>query len=83
MKIHVPTKHPELWRFFEENARNVMGTDVEKYGKYRIPKPDRSGMFLYADDPKTLLLRLKEEWFKPSFDSPSIRGKIQAIVRTF
>lgn len=43
-------KHPEAWNFFIEQARNVENTDVEFLGKYRIPVPDKSGNFIYAND---------------------------------
>lgn len=81
--MHIPTEHPDLWHFFEEHARNVQGTEVEDMGKYRVPKPDMSGTFIYANDPKKLMKKLKDEWFKPGLDSPSVYGKVQGIVRAF
>ena len=83
MKVHIPTAHPEMWKYFEEQARNIESSDLEHKGKYRIPKPDKSGNFIYADNPKSLMLKLREDWYNPSFESPSVRGKIQAIVQTF
>lgn len=74
---------PDAWEFFEEHARNIEGTHLEYRGKYRIPKPDRSGGFLYANNPGYLFIKLKEEFYKPSLNSPSVRGKVQGIVETF
>lgn len=73
----------EAWSFFKEHARNVTKTPLCVYGKYSIPKPDRSGEFIYADDPGVLFQKFREEFYKPSLESESTYGKIQAIVKQF
>ena len=73
--------YPECWAFFIEYARNMTGTEFEQQGKYRVPMPDESGNFLYADHPGELFCMLKEEFYKPSIKSPSVYGKIQYIVQ--
>lgn len=75
--------YPECWAFFIEHARNMKGEPEAKLGKYRVPKPDRSGDFLYHDNVHTLFQLLKEEWYKISLDAPSVYGKIQYIVEKF
>lgn len=74
-------KYPEAWAFFVEHARNIEEEDEGKIAPYRIPKPDRSGDFIYADCPGKLFRVFLEHWHKPSLDSPSVRGKIQHIVK--
>ena len=59
------------------------GEEESKIGKYRVPKPDQSGEFIYAECPGKLFQEFKDEWYKPALDSPSIRGKIQYIVENF
>jgi len=76
-------KYPECWIFFVEQARNMEGEPESKMGKYRVPKPDGSGEFIYHNKIEILFQLLKEEWYKPSLESPSAYGKIQFIVNTF
>ena len=52
-------------------------------GKYRIPKPDRSGNFIYANTVEDLWRQFIQAWFEPNLNSESIRGKIQYIVQNF
>jgi hypothetical protein len=75
--------YPECWAFFIEHARNMENTTEVKFGKYRVPKPDRSGDFLYNDKVEELFKDLKYEWYKPGLESPSVHGKIQYIVEHF
>lgn len=77
------TKYPECWAFFEKHARNMEGTPEEGIGKYRVPKPDMSGDFLYHDKVEVLFQLLKDFWYKLSVDSPSVYGKIQYITSNF
>lgn len=76
-------KHPEAWAFFEEHARNIEGEDVGKIAKYRVPKPDKSGDFIYSNCPANLFSLFIAEWYKPSLESPSVIGKVQYIVERF
>lgn len=75
--------YPEAWAFFIEQARNMEEEEESKFGRYRIPKPDMSGNFIYSNCPGILFSRFKEEFYKPSLDSPSVYGKIQYIVQNF
>jgi len=75
--------YPEAWNFFIEHARNMEEEEESKYGKYRIPAPNMSGNFIYADDPALLWIRFKEEFYKPRLNSHSVYGKIQYIVEHF
>jgi hypothetical protein len=76
--------YPECWEFFIEYARNITGEpDICHLGNYRISVPDMSGNFIYADDPGILFIKLKNVFYEPSLDSPSVYGKIQYIVRKF
>lgn len=75
--------YPEAWAFFTEHARNLEGTEFETISKYRIPKPDLSGDFIYANCTSILFVRLTSEFYKPSLNSHSVYGQIQYIVRTF
>ena len=77
------TKYPYCWLFFEEHARNMEGEKEETLGKYRVPRPDQSGEFLYHDRIEILFQLLKEEWYKIDINSPSAYGKIQYIVNNF
>lgn len=77
-------KHPEAWNFFIDQARNVENTDVEFIGKYRIPVPDKSGEFIYANDSGILWSKFIESWYTiESLEAPTVRGKIQYIVNNF
>jgi hypothetical protein len=76
-------KYPEAWAFFIKQARNMKNTEFKYLGKYRIPKPDRSGDFIYHDRVEILFQLLKDEWYKPSINSPTVYGKIQYIVQNF
>lgn len=76
-------KYPEYWSFFIEQARNMDGEPEGSIAKYRVPKPDQSGEFLYHDRVEILFQMLKDIWYKPSINSPSIYGKIQYIVDNF
>ena len=82
-QISNAVKYPEAWEFFIEHARNMEDETESKYGKYRIPKPDMSGNFIYADCPGVLFLLFKEEFYKPRFESYSVYGKIQYIADNF
>jgi hypothetical protein len=76
--------YPEAWNFFEEQARNIMEEpDLIHKGNYRIPKPDRSGNFIYADSPEILWSKFIESWYKVDINSESVYGKIQYIVQNF
>lgn len=57
--------------------------ELNHLGNYRIPIPDMSGNFIYADTVTQLWVRFMQEWEKPRLDSPSIKGKIQYIVQNF
>ena len=76
-------KYPECWEFFIEQARNMEDEPEGRIGKYRVPKPDMSGEFLYHDKVEWLFQMLKDEWYKPQPNSPSVYGKIQYIVENF
>ena len=76
--------YPECWKFFIEFARNItQEEDIKHLGKYRISAPDMSGRFIYANCPGVLFSKLKDEFYKPSLESPSVYGKIQYIVNNF
>jgi hypothetical protein len=77
-------RHPEAWAFFIEHARNIQGEpDINHLGKYRIPVPDRSGNFIYADDTGILWSKFIEKWYEANLDSPSVYGIIQYVVTHF
>lgn len=76
--------HPEAWAFYIEQARNITGEpELVSLGNYRIPIPDQSGNFIYADEIEQLWPQFIREWYKISLDSPSVYGKIQYIVNNF
>lgn len=76
--------HPEAWEFYVEQARNITKEpDLNHLGNYRIPVPDMSGNFIYADNVGHLWSQFIEAWYKPSLHSHSVRGKIQYIVENF
>lgn len=82
-RISNAIKYPEAWKFFIEHARNIEGYPEEEFGIYRIPTPDLSGTFIYADHPGVLFQRFKEEFYKPRLNSHSLYGKIQYITDNF
>lgn len=71
-------KYQEAWEFFVKYARNIKNDkkDLGVEYDYRISKPDMSGEFIYANDPRTLFILLKYEYYKPSPNSHSVYGKI-------
>lgn len=77
---------PEAWQFFIDFARNITGEDdIKHLGDYRISDPrDLSGnTFIYANCPRDLFNKLRDIWYTPSLESPSVYGKIQYIVNKF
>ena len=76
--------YPEAWEFFIEQARNIeKEPDLKHLGKYRIPKPDMSGDFIYANHPGVLFCLMRDQFYKPAPNSHSVYGKIQYIVQNF
>jgi hypothetical protein len=75
--------YPECWDFFIKHARNISGEEEAKIGKYRVPKPDMSGKFIYHDRVEMLFQLLKDEFYKINPKSPSVYGRIQYIVQNF
>lgn len=78
--------HPEAWKFYIEQARNIKEEpDLVHLGNYRIPVPDGSGNFIYADEVEFLWARFIKAWYDPALglNSPSVYGKIQYIVEKF
>jgi hypothetical protein len=74
-------KHPDAWVFYEEQARNIMGEpDLVHLGNYRIPAPDETGNFIYADTPEQLWARFFDAWTFSIHDSESLHRQIQYIV---
>ena len=79
-------KHPEEWAFYLEQARNIMEEPgLCERGNYRIPRPDKSGHFIYANSPEELWVKFMFAWNDPGsgLNSPSVYGKIQYIVEKF
>ncbi len=76
-------KHPEAWKFYIKHARNMEGEEEEKIGKYRIPRPDRSGEFIYSECVEGLWRKFIEAWYTPDLNSECVRSKIQYIVNNF
>lgn len=77
-------KHPAAWKFYVKQARNIeKESDINHLGKYRIPIPNQSGQFIYANDPAELWSKFIVEWYKADLSSESIYGKIQYIVTKF
>ncbi len=76
-------RYPEAWAFFLEHARNIENETGLPNFKYRIPKPDMSGDFIYRDDIGDLFWAFKDEFYKPSLNSHSVYGQIQAITEKF
>jgi len=75
-------KYPEAWEIFAECARNIEGCEDDMFGKYCIPHPT-NGDIIYSDDPAVLFVKFREAFYKPSFNSPSLYGKIQYIADNF
>jgi hypothetical protein len=76
--------HPEAWAFYVEEARNIMGEpDLVQLGNYRIPVPNMSGDFIYANTVESLWCQFIREWYRPQRNSHSVYGQIQYIVQTF
>jgi hypothetical protein len=74
-------KYPKAWSFFEENARNIVNEEtINSLGNYRIPEPNKSGNFIYANSPEKLWLKFIRKWFHEDLNSESLYGKIQYIV---
>lgn len=77
-------KHPEAWAFYIEQARNIENEPtINSLGKYRIPVPNKSGQFIYADDAGELWGKFIKEWYTVDLNSESLYGKIQYIVQHF
>lgn len=76
-------RHPEAWQFYLEHARNMEDEPEAALGKYRIPKPDRSGDFIYADTVESLWVKFIKSWYTPSLNSECVRSKAQYIVNIF
>ena len=79
-------KYPEAWKFYEEQARNIMEEDdLNHLGNYRIPVPDQSGNFIYTKSVEDLWSKFIHAWYDPKLglNSPSVYGKIQYIVEKF
>ena len=77
-------KHPEAWKFYIQQARNIeKEPNINHLGKYRIPVPNRSEQFIYADGVGILWRKFIESWYKEDINSESIHGKIQYIVTNF
>ncbi len=77
-------RHPEAWDFFAEQARNItQEIELSDLGNYRIPKPNKSGDFLYADKVEELWCMFILQWYKEDVNSESVRGRMQYIVNNF
>lgn len=77
-------KHPEAWAFFVSQSRNMEEEPDELHlGKYRIPRPNMSGDFIYANDPGPLWARFIRAWYMADHNSHSVYGQIQFIVENF
>ena len=75
-------EYPEAWAFYIEEARNIMDVpELNELGNYRIPVPDRSGTFFYADEVTELWLKFIKSFYEVRFNSESVYGKIQYIVQ--
>lgn len=77
-------KHPEAWNFYVEQARNISNElNLNHLGNYRIPKPNRSGDFIYAETVEELWSKFIKSWYNIDINSESVYGKIQYIVQNF
>ena len=75
--------HPEAWEFYIEQARNIVGTNLNHLGNYRIPKPNMSGDFIYSSTVEGLWFQFIRAWYDVDINSHSVYGKIQYIVQNF
>lgn len=76
--------HPEAWTFYVEQARNMTKEPTLIHlGKYRIPRPNADGTFIYANNVIHLWNKFIDSWYADDLNSPSVRGKIQYIVNNF
>lgn len=63
--------YSEAWKFYEEHARNISGTYLASIANYRIPMPDMSGEFIYADTVEILWSKFIVQWFQlEGLDAP-------------
>ena len=77
-------KYPEAWAFYKEHARNISEEPhLNHLGNYRIPEPNQSGDFIYADTVEDLWISFLRKWYEPNIKSESLYGKIQYIVEHF
>lgn len=82
--MHNKERYPEAWAFFIKEARNITEEpDLKDLGNYRIPKPDRSGSFIYTNSVEMLWYEFIRAWFTPALNSECVRSKIQYIVQNF
>ncbi len=76
--------YPEAWSFYVEQARNITNEpELVELGNYRIPEPNKSGNFIYANTIEELWTKFMFQWYKPNLNSESVHGKIQYIVQNF
>lgn len=76
--------YPEAWKFYVEHARNISGEPhLNHLGNYRIPEPNQSGNFIYANVVEELWSSFIRKWYEPNLRSESLHGKIQYIVQNF
>lgn len=75
---------PEAWNFYIEQARNIKDEPhLNHLGNYRIPEPNKSGYFIYADSVEILWRKFIRIWYKEDINSESLNGKIQYIANNF
>ena len=76
--------HPEAWAFFIKQARNIeKEPDINSLGKYRIPEPNQSLNFIYANDPGELWGKFIRIWYAESLNAESLQGRIRYIAHNF
>ncbi len=78
-------EHPEAFAFFVEQARNITEVlELKHLGNYRIPVPNMSGDFIYSMTVEVLWIKFIKMWYQlEGLNAPTVRGKIQHIVKTF
>lgn len=77
-------RYPDAWQFYIENSRNIINEpELNSLGNYRIPEPNESGNFIYADTIESLWSKFINFWFLPDINSASVYGKIQGIIERF